>query len=207
MADAWLHSMDRAIGFDWLAFSKFLTENPAFNRVLQSAYFESSEIGMFGVILLWLIANKPIRVLEAAFIIMATAVTCATISAGFPSEGAFPLLADAELKSRLPEGTAVYHMRDLLALRSGEPVTLMLDKIQGLSTFPSFHTCMAMVIAWCSRGYWWSWIPGATLGFLILLATPVFGGHYLVDMLFGAVIFAGVVVLWETKLVKNIRVG
>jgi hypothetical protein len=206
MADGLLLSMDRAIGYDWLAVAKIISANPTLNRIIESAYFENTQNGLFAVVIFWLITNRPVRVIEIAYLLIVTAIVCTTISAGFPAESAFAQLADAELKARLPDGTAIYHMKDLLALRSGEPITLVLDKIQGLSTFPSFHTCMALIVMWCSRGFWWSWIPGATLGFLILLATPVFGGHYLVDILFGTSIFIASVWVWEKKLVKRVNV-
>lgn len=73
-------------------------------------------------------------------------------------------------------------------LRDGTLTILDWSHIDGLVTFPSFHTTAAILLAWSMRN-----VPIARWVFLVLnilmiVATPTHGGHYLIDVLAGAVL-------------------
>jgi hypothetical protein len=196
MADSLLHSLDQMFGFDWLAIAKLISSNASFNLILEQSYFGWTMNGLICVVLFWVAVGREKRVIEVLFLLFATAFVCIFLSAAFPAEGAFAKLADHDLRSRFKEGIAIYHMQDLLALRSGEPVHLILADMKGLSTFPSFHTCLALLLIWCGRGNWFCGVPATALGVCILLATPVYGGHYVVDMLAGTFVFIACAFIW-----------
>ena len=83
-------------------------------------------------------------------------------------------------------------MADLKALRDGTFAELRLSSMQGIITFPSYHAGLSLVSLWgfwASRMAWLRW-PGMTLAALTIAATPVDGGHYLVDVLAGVAIAA-----------------
>lgn len=86
---------------------------------------------------------------------------------------------------------------DLTALRGNGPVQIDLRTMEGLSTFPSYHTCLGLILIWCSRGSWVSALAGWGSGLAVIAATPVFGGHYAADLIAGALVMAGVVPLWQ----------
>ncbi|HTV72074.1 MAG TPA: phosphatase PAP2 family protein [Rhizobiaceae bacterium] len=55
----------------------------------------------------------------------------------------------------------------------------------GLVTFPSFHTAAGIVVAWCLRRTLFYW-PGVVYSVAMIASTPVFGGHYFIDVIAGA---------------------
>jgi membrane-associated phospholipid phosphatase len=77
-----------------------------------------------------------------------------------------------------------------LALRDGSMRMIELGEAQGLVTFPSFHTVVAVLLL---LGFlhvpYLRWV-GFVLNGLMLISIPVEGSHYLVDLI------AGVGVAW-----------
>jgi membrane-associated phospholipid phosphatase len=84
------------------------------------------------------------------------------------------------------------HLEHLTALRSGEPMVLRFQEMQGIITFPSYHAGLAGVTLWgfWIAGYRWLRWPGVGLAAATIIATPVDGGHYLVDLIAGGVLAA-----------------
>lgn len=83
------------------------------------------------------------------------------------------------------------------AVRSGEPMVFGTFPLMGLVTFPSYHTCMGLIIIWCSRGHPLTLAAGGVAGLGVIAVTPVFGGHYFVDLLGGAAVMLVLVLLWH----------
>ena len=75
-----------------------------------------------------------------------------------------------------------------LGLRDGSVRELMAVGAEGIITFPSLHSALAVILI---AAFWpvpvARWI-GAVLNILMLAATPIEGSHYLVDVLAGVVI-------------------
>jgi membrane-associated phospholipid phosphatase len=73
-----------------------------------------------------------------------------------------------------------------LALREGTMSIIDLSGAQGLVTFPSFHTVSAVLLLyafWTVPYVRWISLP---LNTLMLIAIPIQGSHYLVDVIAGA---------------------
>jgi membrane-associated phospholipid phosphatase len=79
------------------------------------------------------------------------------------------------------------HLHDFFALRDRTVTTFALSHMEGIVTFPSFHTVCAILLMYVFRGTR-IFIPVVWLNALLLLSTPIFGGHYLVDMVGGGVV-------------------
>ncbi len=80
---------------------------------------------------------------------------------------------------------------------------LDLSLMQGIITFPSYHAGLSAVTLW---GFWTSgvrWLKwtGPVVALATIVATPVDGGHYFVDVLAGVVI-AAVSILVAAKAVR-----
>ena len=60
--------------------------------------------------------------------------------------------------------------------------------MQGIVTFPSYHTVLAILFVYTHRGLRWTFPPVAVLNGLMLAAIPSVGGHYVVDMIGGALV-------------------
>jgi membrane-associated phospholipid phosphatase len=80
---------------------------------------------------------------------------------------------------------------DVLAqLRSGKWSAMSYDHVQGIVTFPSFHTTLGILFIYVVRRERWALAVFAPLNILLILSTPTVGGHYLVDLFGGAAVAA-----------------
>lgn len=196
LADDTLLSWDRAIGFDWLAYAKAMTTSPFTTKALFLAYNSMTIQGLIVVISAAVWLDRRNRVIELGFLLLSTAFICMTIASAFPARAAMDLLADAELLSRLSIGSGVYHLEQLFALRGSETLTMQPETLEGLATFPSYHTCLGLIILWCSRGHWLTGTMGAAVGATIVAATPIYGGHYIVDVIAGGIVMLACILFW-----------
>ena len=200
MADDMLMVWDRALGFDWLAYAKFVTASPPITSILFFAYNQLTFSGLALVAVVLIAINNRVRAIEIVYLAVATAIGCIVLSAPFPALATMHLLGDQELLGRLNIGTGVLHVEQLLAMRGNGTILMSPDNMQGLISFPSYHTCMALIIGWCSRGHWTTATLGGLIALAILIGTPIFGGHYLVDVLAGAAITACAIWFWRNKI-------
>jgi hypothetical protein len=170
---------DTAIGFDWLRWYNFLASVPYVNTLLNLAYSSL----LFQIVLSVMYfshigqSRRNAELLWSAFISL---LLTGVLSAIFPALGAFH-----HFQTGLPQAV---HLPHLLALRDGSMRVFPLSQMQGIIAFPSFHTVMAILFTYAfrGRGVWFLLI--GLLNMLMLLSTPTFGGHYLADMVSGALI-------------------
>ena len=111
------------------------------------------------------------------------------VGALFPALGPFEHygIPQAARNVAMPQEQAF--LADFRALRDGTFRDFVVARAEGLTAFPSFHTIMAMLFALAFRGTILHW-PAFALGVLTIVATPVMGGHYFVDLLGGVAVFA-----------------
>ena len=180
--DARLLAWDRALGFDWPAIRGALDRSWAAVWTLTFAYH--SLVPQMVLVILLLSArglHGEVRV-----------TVCAAVLAGFATvimSGAVPAFGnmfDPARDRNLPASIAWHHAETIRDLRSGALRTLDLSRLMGIVTFPSYHAALALVFlrayAWLPRAQAW---PLGTLAVLTIVATPVAGGHYAVDVLAG----------------------
>lgn len=185
--DSTLQAWDRAMGFDWLALVLFVDSHPLVATVLRLAY--ASLIPQVIVVILALGFRARFDQLRT-FILAAilSGLAAVLLSPFFPAFGYYVHLGIGAGELRHVDPWAGYvHVADLTALRSGHMAALDLARMQGIITFPSYHAALATVTAW---GFWNSRLnlvrwAGSVLSLLTIVATPVDGGHYLVDVIAG----------------------
>lgn len=197
MADRLLLSWDAALGFDWNAYARFAGAHEASRAFLIFAYNVLYGVGIGCILLLAIAMGKGERVDELAYLATVGGLACITLAAFFPAEAAWYTAATPETKALLGGEAAPGWLGQLMALRGGSPLALDSETLQGLSTFPSYHTCLGLIVAWCSRGSWLGAAGGSAAGLSVIAATPVFGGHYLSDLLGGAAVMAVLILLWQ----------
>jgi hypothetical protein len=61
--------------------------------------------------------------------------------------------------------------------RNGSFRLIQLGQMQGLVTFPSFHTCFAITLAWCFRDVRWLFPIAILVNGAVLVSTLSEGGH------------------------------
>jgi membrane-associated phospholipid phosphatase len=106
--------------------------------------------------------------------VMATVV----ISVFLPATGAYAFLGLSPSDYRhLHPVDDFDHMRHLPLLREGKMRVLEIGQLTGIVTFPSFHAAGAILYLWAL----WAIICNV----LLLLSTPIDGGHYFIDVVAG----------------------
>jgi membrane-associated phospholipid phosphatase len=77
------------------------------------------------------------------------------------------------------------HMRHLPLLREGKMRVLEIGQLTGIVTFPSFHAAGAMLYLWALWTIRWMRPIALICNVLLLLSTPIDGGHYFIDVVAG----------------------
>ncbi|WP_067066913.1 phosphatase PAP2 family protein [Roseateles chitosanitabidus] len=188
LVDAALADWDAVLGFDWPTLRVLTEQAPdAVRAALRLGY--NSGLPQILVVVLYLgfsLRGDPLR----DFMLRYTVVTVAVIllSAPMPAAGAWKFFVG-------PDSAGAANLGHFEALRDGTLRTLALSQMQGLISMPSLHAAMAVLLAhalWATPLRW----PALLLNLLMLAATPVCGGHYLVDVLAG-IALALIAIAWR----------
>ena len=78
-------------------------------------------------------------------------------------------------------------------LRSGALADISVHTLVGLVTFPSFHSAASVLIAWAAWPVRLIRVPLLIVNAGMLMATPIEGTHYFVDVIAGVLIAAGAI--------------
>ena len=187
-----LLAIDTALGFDRRAYIDFFDSRPWLFNTLTLSYF--TFMPQFVVVLLVLFfAKQPSRMQQFVFAAGLALLVTDAISVLTPS------ITTIYLDLGLPVGAEIPAYRytplpTLQALRSGSPYWIDLDAIEGLISFPSFHTVGAVLFIW---GLWHvryvRWFALA-LNLALIAATPMTGAHYFIDIAGGLFVALGTIV-------------
>jgi hypothetical protein len=187
MQDAALHALDRALGLDWMAWFNFFYERHTLLVITVLAY---SMIGwpVFGapIVLGWTRRYRRLQEFTLAFAI--ALVTTTVISAFVPAMGTYDLLKFMPDPEVFTPGAYLTQLHDLPMVRDGTLRHLSLTDLGGIVTFPSFHAAAAALYLWAFWPVRWVGPTAAVANIAMLVATPIGGGHYFVD------VFAGIAV-------------
>lgn len=130
---------------------------------------------------------------------MMTSLVAVVLSGLFPAAGAYAHhRPEPSLFNNLNPSAGLWHIEHFEGLRNGSLRLIQLGQMQGFVTFPSFHTCFAITLAWCFRDFRWLFPIAILVNGAVLVSTLSEGGHYLVDVLAGIVITIACIVLRQT---------
>ena len=177
--DILLAGWDRALGFDWPLAMRWMAHHPRLNALCFIAY--SSMLPQVALSVIVLAAIEVDRVYRACMALALSALICIAIWAFVPSFGAFSVypLPDAHAVLALDSNYA----RELVRLLHDGPGLISPRDAKGLIGFPSYHAAMALLVAWYLRDVKFLRWPVLALNLAVLSATPVQGGHHLIDVL------------------------
>ncbi len=191
--DASLAAMDRALGFDWPAAMAAVARHPLLNAILHAAYVTMlPQVALLTVVLARRATYPAIYRFSLAVAI--GALICIVIWAIAPSFGAIAVYDLPASWGHLPLALDKAYAHELAALLAQGPGLIAPDRVQGLIGFPSYHAVLALLVAFYAFKVPYLRWPLLVLNLLVVIATPIQGGHHLVDVLAGGVVTA--VALW-----------
>jgi hypothetical protein len=181
---------DQALGFDWRHWLDVLNEHPKINLVLALAYH--SMWPQLVLVIVALVTVRDYRRLDVFLLAFGFSAVITVVIAGF-MPALSPLAHFAITPADHPNIVLAVPREfeaQALALRDGSMRLIELGEAQGLVTFPSFHTVVAVLLLLGFRHVpYLRWVS-LVLNVLMLISIPIEGSHYLVDLI------AGIGVAW-----------
>lgn len=194
LMDADFAAIDAALGFDWRAVQRFTAQNWWLSKGGAWVYgWSGMQMILTWTVLIWTGQFHRLSIFLSA-LVLATGVVL-IISGFMPAAGAYVHygVAADQMGHLKGTGAGVWHLKHFTALRDGSLRHLVLAQSEGLITFPSFHTVVAVLAGW---GLWqmrlWRW-PMAVLSAAVISTTVPIGGHHLIDLFAGGLAAAAAV--------------
>ena len=192
LVDARLSAIDRALGFDWLAWFTWVHHHKLLNLVLIGSYF--SAMPQIVLITCYLALSGQVEhTREIIWTMMLSLLLIIPISGLLPAESAWVYYDVTSMVDAV-------HMPDFTALRHGQLRDLDLRHLEGLITFPSFHATLAVIFVYVMRGRRVALTVAAVLNAVMLVSVLTAGGHYLVDVIAGIAVAAAA--MWLTTQIE-----
>jgi membrane-associated phospholipid phosphatase len=191
--DAELYAIDRWLGFERDTYIAFLTRNEGLLNVLTFSYNTMMHQNI--LVLLVAIVARRIDRLQAYIIAFAIAVTAtAAIASVIPAANAMIYVDKIPTDlSTLPGGGHSY-FPTLEGLRNGMLRCVDFNCLEGLISFPSFHTANALLFVWALWPMRTLRVVIVPLNLLLIASTPLCGAHYVTDIVGGAAVAFGAIV-------------
>lgn len=179
--DARLAAADARLGLDWPAILHAADAAPLALWVGAVAY-HSLVLQMIVCIVALSATGRLDRLRTAVAAAIASGAATIAISGAMPAMG--NLFDPADYRHLWP--SVAWGERGLIeGLRDGSGRALDLSHLMGIVSFPSYHAALPVILAWALRDLRIARVAAPVWAGLTILATPLFGGHYGVDVLAG----------------------
>ncbi|WP_181814715.1 phosphatase PAP2 family protein [Sphingomonas aracearum] len=186
--DGWLAAADARLGLDWPAILAASDRLPAPLLLVGGVAYHSLVLQMVGCIVVLAGTGRSERLrTTVAAAILAGAVTI-LLSGLLPAVGN---LFDPDRYRTLWPSVAWRDHPLILGLRTGAVRQVDLSHMTGIVSFPSYHAALPVILVWGLYPVARLRAPAAIWAGLTILATPLFGGHYVVDVLAGLLLAIG----------------
>lgn len=198
--DARLAAADQRLGVHWPAILGAADRLPAPVLALGGVAYHSLVAQMVLCILVLAGTGRldRLRVMTAAAIL--AGVTTVLVSGVVPAVGN---LFDPDRYQALWPSVAWLERALVLGLRDGSVRQIDLLHMTGIVSFPSYHAALPVILGWGLYPIARLRLPAAIWATLTIAATPLFGGHYLVDVLAGVVLASAALALAARLVSKN----
>jgi membrane-associated phospholipid phosphatase len=188
--DAEFLAIDQALGIDHAAFIQWAAANPLVAETLRFFYFKTA-LALFAVPGALVLLGRYDRLRELLQVFLLTITSIVAIAAFFPARGLFSAITlPAETLAMLPPQAGVFHLALVETLLAGGPVVYDVSANPGIIVFPSFHCCMALMIAYAFRGVSLLGAAASLWAAVVIVSTVPIGGHYVIDLAAGGAVFA-----------------
>ena len=187
--DAALEAIDRHLGIDWAQLMTFVSLRPGLQLALSLAY-SSFALQTLTTVLVLGVAGQLTRLSSFIGAFVATTLVIIAISAVCPAAGPWLFLEiqPASANGFLPASSSSWPV--FLGLRDGTLHAVYGIRSEGIITFPSLHAALGVLFPaalWRVKGVRWFALG---LNILLVLATPAYGSHYVIDVIAGILIAA-----------------
>lgn len=197
--DRTLYEIDKIMNISWINYYSYIMSHEYIYIILKYAYHQMFVI-MIGVIFFILIVSK--NELRAQFYVEAffiSSIIFIFVGLFFPARGVVHFYMEniaslPDFGFPVPGLQAVASME---AIRSESP-SLFYGASFGLTTFPSFHTGGGIIFLWSVRRNI-VFVPVAIYSLTMIAATPVFGGHYFIDLIAGIILQVAILLYWQNR--------
>jgi hypothetical protein len=189
LIDAALIRADAWFGFDWPTMFAWVYARPAWREGLAFAY-DSARWQLIAIPLLLGVLRDRENLRALVWLFMVSGLLVLAVSTPWPAASAFVHFGVAG-------ANAADTVADFARLRNGTLREIDLLALQGLVSMPSFHTALGVVFAYALRRVPVVSVAACVLNAAMIASTPTQGGHYLVDVMSGAVV-AGVAI-WVVR--------
>jgi hypothetical protein len=184
LVDASLLRFDRALGFDWPSVYHWVHSHVAVQRILALAY-DSGIWQLMGIPPVLGLLGRHEDLSDFVLHLMLSSILLLLVSTPFPAASAF-------LHFNIAGPNTAATVSDFNLLRNGTMRHFDLTQMQGLVSFPSFHTALAVFFAYSLRRSVMLFPFAIPLNAAMVISTPTQGGHYLAD------VFGGLILAWVT---------
>jgi len=184
MQDTNLAYLDRMLGLDWPAYYNFIYGRPTLILYMILGY-AMIIWPMFGIPIVLGAARQYRRLQQFTLACALTLIAATVISSLLPAIGTYYEYGIMPDISKFKPGGYLVQLRDLPLVRDGSLRVLDITELGGIITFPSFHAAAAVLFMWALWCVWWMRPLALIANVGMLLATPMAGGHYFVDVFAG----------------------
>jgi PAP2 superfamily len=185
MQDAHLAALDRALGLDWRGYLDFFNDRPQLIGYLVLGYAMIAW-PVFGVPIVLGAARQYERLQQFTLAFALALIATTVLSTLTPALGTYYELGLTPADhAHITPGGFLDQLRDFPRVRDGSLRQLDIKHLVGIITFPSFHAAAAALYLWAFWAVWWMRPLALMTNGMMLLATPIGGGHYFVDVFAG----------------------
>ena len=192
LVDDRLADWDAALGFDLLRLLAWTDQHPIINAILDASY-NTMLLQTAAVIVILGFANDRVPLKLFVLRMMLAGLVTFVFMVALPAEGT------PNHYGLTPTRLQADYLEHLHALRSGLLRQFDYGRVEGLATFPSFHAIWAMLIAVACLHRRGVRVFFVVLNGVAILSTVTTGGHYLCDVLGGAVIAVAVCLITPAR--------
>ncbi len=197
LTDDKLAQWDKVLGFDWHAYVDFMDSKPFFIELMATTYTGLTFYTCVLFVALLATRNAARSCSELVGLFVISAILCSAIGMLAPALGPMAYYAPPPgTFAHFGPDTGTYSLPGIFERRSGLTQTFNLSHLPGLTTFPSFHTAMGIIAIYCARRTPWLFAVMLVVNAIMIAGTPIFGSHYLVDLIGGgAIVVVAVAIL------------
>lgn len=204
MADDLLDSWDRALGLNWHAYAFQLSQYPDILPYIQQPY-KGAWVAILFIFMGLAAFGKFERAKEFVTLLYIGVLVTICVACFLPADGAMARYMDGGFPEVFGPTAGIFFVEALKTVRESNDYVLSFAALPGLAAFPSFHTAIALLIIYAFRDNIITLVVALGWGGAILVATPVYGGHYFADVIAGALLTVVLVTAHAAVRTANLR--